>query len=462
MFMLGDFIRVLRAAEVRISTAESIEAAAIVETIGLGDRQLMRTALSQALAKTDAEKDAFHACFDEYFGAMLDAVKSSNNGSSKEDASADGASGEPQDPHEQDDGDISGEATPSHDLAEMLLNNDEAGLAARLVQAASDADMSDVRLFTQQGLFTRRIMEMMGLEEVEAAIQNARNSGDGEYESNLRHARQRLFEMARDFVEKQIAMRTANSGKLVREEALSRIKLSNLDRSDMHIMRGLIAKLAKRLAALHSRRQKRSKRGLIDVRKTLRKNQSHDGLLIDLQWRSVEVSRPRLITMCDVSGSVAAVSRFLLMFLYSLDEVMPRTRSFAFSHACGEITDLFDRMEPEAAMTDTLMRFGGGSTDYGNAFTDLARLVMDDLDHKTTLMILGDGRSNYGDPGHEILREMSNRCRRVIWLNPESKALWDTGDSEMKRLGAYCHSVQVCNSVRHLERVLDDMLRLSI
>ena len=460
MFMLGDFIRVLRAAEVRISTAESIEAAAIVETIGLGDRQLMKVALSQALAKTDEEKEAFNACFDDYFGAMLDAVKANDGSTSNDEQDKASLSDDNQDA--QSGNENEDDAIANDNLADMLLNNDEAGLSARLAQAASAAQMSDVRLFTQQGLFTRRIMEAMGLADVEAAIQNARNSGDGVYEANLRQARQSLFEMSRDFVEKQISMRTANSGKLVREEALSRVKLSNLDRSDMHIMRGLIEKLAKRLATLHARRQKRSKRGLLDVRKTLRKNQSHDGLLIDLKWRHVEVSRPRLITMCDVSGSVAAVSRFLLMFLYSLDEVMPRTRSFAFSHACGEITDLFERKDPEAALTEALMRHGGGSTDYGKSFTDLAHMVMDDLDHKTTLMVLGDGRSNYGDPGHEILREMSNRCRRVVWLNPESKALWDTGDSEMKRLGAYCHSVQVCNSVRHLERVLDDMLRLSI
>jgi uncharacterized protein with von Willebrand factor type A (vWA) domain len=321
--------------------------------------------------------------------------------------------------------------------------------------------MSEAKIFTQQGLFTRRIIEAMGLAELDERLREARRDGDDDRLTKLETLRRDLIENVRDYVEKQIAMRTKNAGRLVREDALSRVKLSNMDRSDMVIMRGLIQKLAKRLASMHSRRKKKAKRGTIDVRKTIRRNQSHDGMLFDLVWKRVEVNKPKLIIMCDVSGSVASVARFLLMFLYSLDEVMPKTRSFAFSGQCGEISDLLDEKDAEKAMAEILMKFGGGSTDYGRSFADLADAVMDDLDQRTTLMILGDGRSNFGDPGHLILKEMSERVKRVVWLNPEGRSQWNSGDSEMTRLGAYCNSVQVCNSVRHLEKVLDDMLRLS-
>ena len=464
--MLGDFIRVLRASDVRVSTAESIEAASVVDVLGVSDKGLLKIGLGQALAKTDVQKEVFAACFDDYFDVAE--FKTSDDAMDQDADDQDTDDQESNQPDTSDSLDASETSDsseppnqPPASLSEMLLQGDSQALAAAMAQAAASANMSEARLFTQQGLFTRRIMEAMGLAELDERLREARRDGDYDRLTKLETVRRELIENVRDYVEKQIAMRTKNAGRLVREDALSRVKLSNMDRSDMVIMRGLIQKLAKRLASMHSRRKKKSKRGTIDVRKTMRRNQSHDGMLFELVWKRVEVNKPKLIIMCDVSGSVASVARFLLMFLYSLDEVMPKTRSFAFSGQCGEISDLLDEKDAEKAMAEILMKFGSGSTDYGRSFADLADAVMDDLDKRTTLMILGDGRSNFGDPGHLILKEMSERVRRVVWLNPEGRSQWNSGDSEMTRLGAYCNSVQVCNSVRHLEKVLDDMLRLS-
>jgi uncharacterized protein len=466
MFMLGDFIRVLRASDVRVSTAESIEAASVVDVLGVSDKGLLKIGLGQALAKTDVQKEVFAACFDDYFDvAEFETSDDTMDQDADDQDTDDQESNQPDTSDSLDASETSDSSEPPNQppasLSEMLLQGDSQALAAAMAQAAASANMSEARLFTQQGLFTRRIMEAMGLAELDERLREARRDGDYDRLTKLETVRRELIENVRDYVEKQIAMRTKNAGRLVREDALSRVKLSNMDRSDMVIMRGLIQKLAKRLASMHSRRKKKSKRGTIDVRKTMRRNQSHDGMLFELVWKRVEVNKPKLIIMCDVSGSVASVARFLLMFLYSLDEVMPKTRSFAFSGQCGEISDLLDEKDAEKAMAEILMKFGSGSTDYGRSFADLADAVMDDLDKRTTLMILGDGRSNFGDPGHLILKEMSERVRRVVWLNPEGRSQWNSGDSEMTRLGAYCNSVQVCNSVRHLEKVLDDMLRLS-
>ncbi len=464
--MLGDFIRVLRASDVRVSTAESIEAASVVDVLGVSDKGLLKIGLGQALAKTDVQKEVFAACFDDYFDvAEFETSDDAMDQDADDQDTDDQESNQPDTSDSLDASETSDSSEPPNQppasLSEMLLQGDSQALAAAMAQAAASANMSEARLFTQQGLFTRRIMEAMGLAELDERLREARRDGDYDRLTKLETVRRELIENVRDYVEKQIAMRTKNAGRLVREDALSRVKLSNMDRSDMVIMRGLIQKLAKRLASMHSRRKKKSKRGTIDVRKTMRRNQSHDGMLFELVWKRVEVNKPKLIIMCDVSGSVASVARFLLMFLYSLDEVMPKTRSFAFSGQCGEISDLLDEKDAEKAMAEILMKFGSGSTDYGRSFADLADAVMDDLDKRTTLMILGDGRSNFGDPGHLILKEMSERVRRVVWLNPEGRSQWNSGDSEMTRLGAYCNSVQVCNSVRHLEKVLDDMLRLS-
>ena len=308
----------------------------------------------------------------------------------------------------------------------------------------------------------RRILEAMGLEALDVTMSQMRAEGNEARRQQLENGRAQVFEEVSEFVERQIAMRTKNAGRLLREEALSRIRLGNLDKSDMKIMRGLIRKLAKRLATRHARRRKKAHRGMLDVRRTMRRNMSNDGLLFNLHWKRTKVERPRLVVMCDVSGSVAAVSRFFLMFLYSLDEVMPRTRSFVFSNRAGEISDKMSAGDMDEVMTQALRDYGGGSTDYGTAMEDLGDAVLDEMDHRTTLLVLGDARSNFGDPGHLLLKEMATRARRVIWLNPEPEASWNTGDSEMRRLGAYCSHVQVCNSVRDVERVLDNLLRVSI
>lgn len=469
--MIADFVRILRAADIRVSPAETLDAAEIFDTIGFDDRNILKHALGQTLAKTEMEKLAFDEAFETYFRLPEETpppMAAAQEEGETDDKSAEQNSGEGQAQEAAQEGNPEGRqegGAPSdsanQSLTEMLENNDTAALQAAMQQAATEAGLANAKLFTQQGMFSRRIMEAMGLAELEARIRQMNEGGETEEADKLREGRARLFDAVQDFVERQIAMRTKNAGRLLREDALSRIRLSNLDKSDMKIMRELIRKLAKRLASRHSRRRKKAQRGVLDIRRTMRANVAYDGKLFNLAWRRVKVERPKLIVLCDVSGSVAAVSRFFLMFLYSLDEVMPKTRSFVFSNRAGEITDVLQEGDLEEAMENALKQYGGGSTDYGMSMMDLAEATLDAVDKKTTLMVLGDARSNYGDPGHLVLKEFYERAGRVIFLNPEPETVWDTGDSEMKKLGAYCTHKQTCNSVKHVERVLDDLLRLS-
>ncbi|MGB1550214.1 MAG: VWA domain-containing protein [Parvibaculales bacterium] len=469
--MIADFVRILRAADIRVSPAETLDAAEIFDTIGFDDRNILKHALGQTLAKTEMEKLAFDEAFETYFRLPEETpppMAAAQEEGESDDKSAEQNSGEGQAQEAAQEGNPEGgqeggapSDSTNQSLTEMLENNDTAALQAAMQQAATEAGLANAKLFTQQGMFSRRIMEVMGLAELEARIRQMNEGGETQEADKLREGRARLFDAVQDFVERQIAMRTKNAGRLLREDALSRIRLSNLDKSDMKIMRELIRKLAKRLASRHSRRRKKAQRGMLDIRRTMRANVAYDGKLFNLAWRRVKVERPKLIVLCDVSGSVAAVSRFFLMFLYSLDEVMPKTRSFVFSNRAGEITDVLQEGDLEEAMENALRQYGGGSTDYGMSMMDLAEATLDSVDKKTTLMVLGDARSNYGDPGHLVLKEFYERAGRVIFLNPEPETVWDTGDSEMKKLGAYCTHKQTCNSVKHVERVLDDLLRLS-
>jgi hypothetical protein len=307
-------------------------------------------------------------------------------------------------------------------------------------------------------------MDAMGLKPLQDEITQLQGDG-GRPERNLakklKQGRDRLRDQVRDYVEKQFFLHADESGKQLREELLKKVKLSNLEKRNFKDVQEIVFKMAKKLVAIHSKRRKTFKRGQLDVRKTLRRNMQYDGMFFDLQWKAIKVDRPKVMCICDVSGSVSNYSRFLLMFLYSLSEVIPKVRSFAFSSDLGEVTQLFENSKLEDAMAKTMRDYGNGSTDYGQMLMDFKRNCMDDVNNKTTVIILGDARNNYGDPKAGILHEMYEKARRVIWLNPEPRSNWIVGDAEMKKYAPNCHQTDVCNSLTHLERVVANLLRFS-
>lgn len=467
--VLGDFIRALRAADIRVSTSESIDAGNVVDLVGLGEREALRDALSQVLAKSADEKQSFRETFDRFFAFDQFKSRSANDERADEEES-DGEGGEPSGRPSQSggmpgpdgggtQGEPAGEAALARDLVEMLESGDQAALQMALAEAARQAQLNRIRLFTQRGMYVRRMMETMGLDGLNDEIER-RDRTNPEGADRLRRLRDELREQVRDYVEKQLEIFTANSGRQLREEVLSQVRLGNIDNRDMKIMRELVRKMAKRLVALHSRRRKVDRRGHLDMRRTIRANVEFDGLFFHTIWKQKKIDRPKVIAICDVSGSVAQVARFLLMFLYSVQEVLPRVRSFAFSGQLGETTDMFEKERKiEEAIARALRDHGGGSTDYGQAFVDFETLALDDIDHRTTVLILGDGRSNYSNPRGDILKKIHARARRVIWLNPEPKSLWNSGDSEMKRLQPYCDTAKTCASLQDLERVISELLR---
>ena len=473
--VLGDFIRALRAADVRISTSESIDAGAVLDLVGFDNRQALRDGLSQVLAKSEYEKEAFLDTFDRFFAFDQFKAKSPGDpsGQSEEDGeSSEGESNQEGQPQQGQsggmpgpggggmEGEPAGGAPSPQDLVAMLEGGDQAALQMALAEAAREAQLNRIRLFTQRGMYVRRMMEVMGLDGLQDEIERREDNGQQARADNLRELRDQLRNDVRDYVEKQLEIFTANAGRQLREEVLSQVRLGNVDMRDMKVMRGLVQKMAKRLVALHSRRKKVDKRGHLDVRRTIRANVEFDGLMFHTIWKQKKVDRPKVMAICDVSGSVAQVARFLLMFLYSVQEVLPRVRSFAFSGQLGEVTQTFETMKKiEEAITAALREHGGGSTDYGQAFVDFERLAMDDIDHRTTVLILGDARSNYSDPRGDILKKIHARARRVIWLNPEAKSMWNSGDSEMKRLQPYCDKAVTCASLKDLERVVSDLMR---
>jgi len=493
--VLSNFMRALRAQDVRVSISESVDAGRVAELVGFTDRQVLKDALSQVLAKTDEEKFAFNDCFDQFFSFdQFRSKKAANDTGDAEALANEQEAGEGEQGAGEQEGEgggsdaQSGEAGSSsgsggsgsggepgdeaasegagdRDLTALLESGDTVELQGQLAAAGREVGADRIRLFTQRGLFTRRIMEAMGLDGLNATISEEQQSETAQGEARagrLRELRETFRLEVRDYVERQLELYTANAGRQLREEVLSRIKISNVDRRDFKLMQSLVRKMAKRLIALNSRRKKKARRGQLDVRRTIRQNIEFDGLMFDIAWKRRKIDRPKVIAICDVSGSVAQYATFLLMFLYSLSEVLPKVRAFAFSNQLGEVTDLFAQKKIDVAIREVLSVHGGGSTDYGRAFEDFEELALDDVDHRTTVLILGDGRSNFGDPRADILHKIHDRARRVLWLNPEGKSLWNTGDSEMRKLSPHCDRAVTCSSLNDLERIVSDILRTAV
>ncbi len=431
---LRRFLQVARGAGLRVSAAEGIDAARAVDVIGYADRAALKDTLGLVLAKTPDEKALYHEAFELYF--------------KHEAFSADDATAAPQ----PGDGNA---------LSQLLAADDRAGLAAAMEAAGRDSGVENIRFFTQKNLYTRRILMRMGLREVEDEVEALRAGAapPGEARATLLEARLAVLrEAVRDYVERNMLMYARGESEAYREEMLKSARLSNIDRRDLERMRVLVREIAKKLAARHAKTRRRRLRGQLDVRRTLRKNMGWGGVPFITVWKQKRIEKPRVMVLCDVSGSVAAMSQFLLMFLYALNEALSDIRSFAYSGSLIEVSDILEKEPVEQAIKKIMDVIGFGASNYGNAFADFDEGWMDCVTNKTTIIILGDARGNNSDPRTEILARLSQRSRRIIWLNPEYRTMWGTGDSDMHRYAPYCNLLTECSTLRHLERVISDIL----
>lgn len=484
--LLANFIRALRNAEMRVSTVETLDAVRTVELVGYRERALLKTSLGLVLPKTVEDKATFDRCFDKFFSmkdgnnvgldraipsedlpddsdgtddSLDDGASPSEASGNSESSSGNGAGSTTKEGSiQRDDG---GLLDPASHLGKLLMRGDRMEIGAAISEAGERANVRDIKVFTQKGVYTRKVMNAMGLEALNGEIETLRGSEPSSNQrlaSALTRRREWLRERVRDYVEHQFLLHADVTGKRLQEELLKTIRLSNADQRSLRRMQEMVLKMGKRLASLYSRRRKIFKRGQLHVPRTIRGNMSYDGAMFDLHWRSQKVDRPKVFAICDVSGSVANYAKFMLMLLYSLGEALPKVRSFAFSSELREVTELFDKLDLETAIARVMLDYGG-STDYGQALSDFESICIDDIDKRSTVVMIGDARSNNGELRRDILKSVYGRCKRLIWLNPEPRSLWNTGDSEMDQYAPYCHQVEECNSLADLEHVASRLLR---
>jgi hypothetical protein len=450
---LHRFFRAARGAGVRLSPAESIDAMRAVAKVGFADRAILRDTFLLTLAKTQDEKKALGDCFDLFF----DQPEPSQ--AAPEDGKADEQEGAEPNAASDTQGDASGDRQPQDlgPLAQMLLAQDRNEIAAAIANAANAASLSDIRYFTQRGIFSGRILDQMG-------IQRLRDDLDGLAATNpalaerLTGALEALRDTVRETVSQALLLYGREEAENLRNEILRNAPLSRIEPRQVEQMRHLIRQIARRLRERYSKPRKRQRRGHLDVRRTIRRNAAWGSVPFLTAWKRKHRDRPKIVALCDVSGSVARVSDFFLLLIHSLHEVVSDVRSFAFSGHLIEVSDILEAKSPEEAMAEIMSKAGFGSSDYGNSFADFEKQWMNSITPQTTVIVLGDARTNNLDPRADILRRIGERSKRLVWLNPEGRMAWGWGDSEMPRYSTFCTVVRQCATAQQLERAVSDIV----
>jgi len=448
---LHRFFRAARGAGVRVSPAESIDAMKAVADVGFADRNILRDTLLLTLAKSQDEKQALGECFDLFFSRPEVKEEETAPEDAAESAQPDAAAA----------GNRSGDAgAPSPELgelAQMLMSRDRNAIAAAMANAANAASLSDIRYFTQRGIFSTRILESLGIERLRDDLDALTATSSAEAE-RLAAALGALRENVREVVNQALLLYGREESENLRHEILRNAPLARLERRQLEQMKVLIRAIARRLRERYSKPRKRQRRGHLDIRRTLRRNAAWGGVPFLTSWKRRHRDRPKIVAICDVSGSVAQVSDFFLLLIYSLHEVVDDVRSFAFSGHLIEVSDILDTKSPEAAMSEIMSKVGFGSSDYGGSLLDFEKGWIRTVTPKTTVIVLGDARTNNLDPRADILRRISERSKRLVWLNPEGRMAWGWGDSEMPRYAAFCSVVRQCATAKQLERAVSDIV----
>ena len=333
------FFRAARGAGVRVSPAESIDAMKAVADVGFADRIILRDTLLLTLAKSQDEKQALGECFDLFFSQPE--VKDPAEPEESEKGAAEDSS-----PGEAEPGDDSGAPSPElGELAQMLMSRDRNAIAAAMASASSAASLSDIRYFTQRGIFSSRILEQLGIERLRDDLDALTATNPAEAE-RLAAALQALRENVRDVVNQALVLYGREETENLRNEILRNAPLARLERRQVEQMKALIRAIARRLRERYSKPRKRQRRGHLDLRRTLRRNAGWGSVPFLISWKRRHRDRPKIVAICDVSGSVAQVSDFFLLLIHSLHEVVDDVRSFAFSGNLIEVSDILDSKTP--------------------------------------------------------------------------------------------------------------------
>lgn len=450
-----DFIAGLRTAGVRISIAESADAFRAVEALGVQDRERFRVALRATLVKEPQDVPTFEQLFPLFFGSDAPPPM----GSAAEELSP-------------KDLDRLAEAIRqlSGRLREMLrrLLNGEPLTGEELDQLGELVGLRHADHPALTPWMAQRMLRALGMPQVQGALQELWQMLDqlGMNRQTLEQL-QELVQANMDAVEQQvqrfagasIARHMAEEGRPEAGPDLMNRPFRFLTDAEAAELRQQVRRMAALLRSRLALRQRRGKTGTLDAKGTVRANQRYGGVPVEIRYRRRRL-KPKLALICDVSTSMRHCAEFMLTLIYELQDQVGRARSFAFISDMEEVSPAFDELPVQQAVERVLTELPPGyySTDLGASLVTFDRRFMDAIDHRTTVIFLGDGRNNYNDPRLDLVQQIQRRAKRVIWLNPEPPAMWGSGDSDMPKYAAVVDRVFEVGNLAQLIYAVDRLL----
>ncbi len=440
------FLEALRGAGVPVSLAEDLDAIAAFSVLDWGDREAVRQGYAATLVKRQAQRPTFETLFDLYFPRLL------GDGAGRETSAV--SIGSTDAPAEVSDGPRALADLRSR-LADALVEADQEALRRLAAEAVGRFGAMRGRgpgLSSWSAYTTlQRVSPQTLVDQVVAAL-----LAEGRVDVEARRTADRRVGSFAGLVEADARRRIAaekgpdHVARVAVRPSIDRLDFTSARAADLAEMRREIYPLARRLATRMARERHARRRGPLDVRRTVRASVSTGGVPLTTHHKPKRPHRAELVVLCDVSGSVANFAQFTLMLVYALHEQFGKVRAFTFVDQVHEVTDVF---RPGADLGDVMGGLAArtaqaalwGRTNYGRAFTTFADQYADALGPRSSLLILGDARSNYSDLGVDVLQDLAGRARHAYWLNPEHPRHWDTGDSAAGPYGSVVAMVECRN-----------------
>lgn len=446
---LVEFVEALRSKGIAAGPSESVDAAEVMRVLGLDDRDLLREGLAAALVRRGGQRDVFDKTFDLFFPLATGATQVVR------DTEADLGIEE------------------FRELLAMALAEGDLRTIEQLAELAVDA-LGQVGTGTvgQGGYSAYQTLDRLQPQTTLVAAMALRGSTGTDLTERLAPDEiRRSIQIFRDLVAAEARRRTAEErGRdVVTRHAIQsggdQIDFLSANRHQLEELRSAVKPLSRKLATRLAARRHRARRGRIDIRRTLRRSMGTGGVPIRPAYAKPHPSRPELVLLCDVSGSVAGFSNFTMLLVQALSDQFSKIRVFAFVNAMAEVTDLVKANASDPGSSDLSARIGNEaritkwhtSSDYGEAFADFVELHLNAVGPRTSVLILGDARNNNQDPNLPALHQISQAAKRVFWLNPEYHLRWGLGDSVAP---TYADVVEMfeCRNIDQLGRFISRLL----
>lgn len=460
---LTGFFGELRAAGLPVSLTETIDAAEAARHVPLEDREALRSALASTVVKNAAHTEAFNTVFEVYFSYRRDAP-------GQEEAGADGAPG-------TGSGGGATQALTAEELAELLYRALLSGDAATIKLIAREAVVRHAGMQPGRpagvGYYRFRALKPFDLDAVLGRLRAEAGKGDAVPASALethlmREEYERRVTLLEREVEAEIRRRlVADRGaeavaKTLRAPLPEDVDFIHASTAELQSMRRVMAPLTRKLALRLARKRLHRRPGPLDFRATVRRSLASGGVPLEPQHRRARPSRPEIVVVADVSGSVSSFAAFTLQFVYAMSAQLSKVRTFAFVDGVDEVTHLLDSADDLVEVVHRLNRdadvvWVDGHSDYGNALAVFWDRWGTQLTARSSVIVLGDARNNYHVSESWVLERIRRRAGHLFWLNPEPRQYWDTGDSIIGEYGSHCDQVVECRNLRQLERFIEEL-----